>query len=154
MTDYRAMYDRAAEMARKAHEGQTDHAGKPYINHPLTVASYCSDPAEKVCALLHDTLEDTDLTETEIRDNFGDRIADTVKLLTRSRSEDYMTYVKRLGESPLARNVKLADLKHNMDLTRNYPIREQDVARLTEHYVPAFNYLMGLKLKGSKAAET
>ncbi len=139
--DYEASYAKALALAAKAHEGQFDRAGKAYIHHPITVSSYCITPAGKICGLLHDLLEDTCVTEEELRGEFGDEVTDAVVLLTKRPGEDYMTYVARLGDNAIAREVKLADLRHNMDLTRGEHIGERDVQRLVSQYVPAFNYL-------------
>ena len=73
---------KADAFAAKAHEGQTDKAGLPYITHPRAVAAMIEDETAKVAALLHDTVEDTDVTLEEIRAEFGDEIAAAVDLLT------------------------------------------------------------------------
>ena len=105
-------------ISRLAHKGQTDRAGKPYARHPEKVASFLADPAAQCVAYLHDVLEDTDVTREELQKIFGDRITDAVWLLTRPAHMEYMDYIRRLKENPLARSVKLADLRHNMDLSR------------------------------------
>ncbi len=148
MDNYEKLYDLALAYAAVKHEGQTDRAGIPYIEHPKTVSAWCHTQKAKICALLHDTLEDTDATEEELRRFFGDEIADIVVLLTKSSEVDedhYQDYIHQLAHDATAREVKLADLHHNMDLTRTWPIRESDVHRLEKKYVPAYNYLMQLE---------
>ena len=105
-------------IARLAHKGQTDKQGVPYILHPEAVAGRLSTNEEKVLGWLHDVVEDTDVTAEEIRAVFGDEIADRLELLTRDKSILYMEYIRNLAADPVTRRVKLADLSHNMDLSR------------------------------------
>ena len=81
MTDYE-MIKTALSIAREAHKGQKDKAGEDYIFHPVTVALLCDGAKAKAVALLHDTIEDTDVTYEEIKEALGEEIADAVKLLT------------------------------------------------------------------------
>ena len=78
----------------------------------------CETDEEKIVAYLHDTVEDTSVTLEQIRGEFGDIIADAVALMTRDESVEYMDYVKKIAENPLARKVKICDLTHNMDISR------------------------------------
>ena len=106
-----------------------------------------------VVGYLHDTVEDTEVTIEEIREIFGDEIADAVALMTHADGVPYMDYVKEIGKNPLARKVKLADLTHNMeklaDLTHNMDIRRikdpgpKDYDRIEKKYKPAYEYLKG-----------
>lgn len=123
----------ADQIASKAHENQVDRAGNPYISHPRTVASYVETDEEKAVALLHDVLEDTKVKEKELRALFGDKITDAVVLLTKKGTDNYFEYVERIKENPLASKVKLADLKHNSDITRiPHPVPE-DYIRLIKY---------------------
>lgn len=124
---------RAKEIATKAHNGQTDKSGVPYINHPKTVASMVASEEEKIVAWLHDTVEDTDVTVEYIRAQFGEMIADAVESMTHRKTETYDEYVDRLSKNPLARKVKLADLTHNMDLSRIANPTEKDFARVEKY---------------------
>lgn len=123
----------ADQIAREAHEGQVDKAGRPYIEHPRAVETQMATPAQKVVALLHDTLEDTDVTAEDLRRQFGDGVADAVRTLTRRSGEDYFDYIRRVKELPLARKVKLADLRHNMDLTRLPRVTDEDLRRVEKY---------------------
>jgi (p)ppGpp synthase/HD superfamily hydrolase len=105
-------------VARMAHHQQVDKIGTAYIEHPRAVASFLDTQEEKVIALLHDVLEDSFLTEADLRPVFGDRITDTVALLTRREDEDYFAYIDRIKGDPLATRIKLADLRHNTDRSR------------------------------------
>lgn len=132
----------ADEYAARKHEGQVDKAGVPYINHPRAVAAKLDSDVEKAVALLHDTVEDTDATVEEIREMFGEEIADAVEVLTHPKDEPYMDYIRRIWTNRLARDVKLADLEHNMDLSRlNGKVTEKDLERV-EKYKKAREILM------------
>ena len=154
------MIDKAKEMMIDAHHNRTrqgnkvnekgwqlDKAGVDYIYHPLAVAEKCSNPKEKVVALLHDVLEDTYVSEDELKDNgFSNEIIEAVKLVTHEKDtgikdeeEEYKTYIRKLKETgnQIAINVKIADLTHNSDISRtgNKPTRK------TEWYKWAIDYL-------------
>ena len=135
---------KAFEFMYAKHQGQVDKTGAPYYLHPLKVASFVSSEEAAIVALLHDTLEDTDATKEEIAEIFGSEVADRVERVTHKKGDSYMEYVKKAGADPVTREVKLADLRHNMDLTRFSVITEKEIKRVAEKYVPAYNYLMGL----------
>lgn len=136
---------KAAELiATLAHKGQFDEAGVPYIEHPRTVAGFLHTPEEKIVGFLHDVMEDTDVTEADLRPIFGDRITDALLLMTHDKSEPYFDYVERLSHNPLARKVKLADLTHNMDLTRIKVITEK-VRERNKKYHKAYDFLMEIE---------
>ena len=138
------MLESAIATAAKAHAGQTDKAGKPYILHPLRVMLNVKGCIPEQCAaVLHDVIEDTDITaEALLELGFSKEVVDAVVLLTRSKDEDYMEYVKRLKANPIARAVKLADLADNMDMSRIPNPTEKDLARL-EKYKKAKSLLLG-----------
>ena len=133
----------AKALAAYVHAGQTDRAGKPYIEHPLAVAAQMDTEQERIVALLHDVLEDTAVTYDTLCNLFGAEIADRVARLTHREGESYMDYVRRVGEDPVTRKVKLADLRHNMDLSRLPAVTEEDLARLAK-YQQACEYLITL----------
>ena len=120
-------------IARLAHKGQTDHAGAPYINHPESVAALVKTEEEKTVAYLHDVLEDTDVTEEELREVFGDEITEKVLLLTHDPEVPYLDYVRNLKSDPTARAVKLADLTHNSMISRIPNPTERDYKRLEKY---------------------
>jgi (p)ppGpp synthase/HD superfamily hydrolase len=130
-------------IAKLAHKGQKDKAGIDYFTHPEAVAAMLETPEEKVVGYLHDTVEDTDVTVEEIRTVFGDEIADAVALMTHADGVPYMDYVKEIGKNPLARKVKLADLTHNMDISRIPNPTQRDYDRIEKKYKPAYEYLKG-----------
>ncbi len=127
-------------VATIAHRGQVDKSGVPYIEHPRMVASYVTTPEEKAVGFLHDTLEDTFLTEADLRPVFGDVITDAVVAMTHLIYEDYFTYIERVSKNPIAIRVKLADLTHNMDASRLILVTQHDRDRI-EKYKRAYAYL-------------
>ena len=127
-------------LAAYAHQGQTDKAGRDYILHPRAVAARMETEEEKTVALLHDVLEDTFVTEATLRNLFGDAVTDAVVTLTHREGEDYEAYIRRIGDHPLALRVKLADLRHNMDLTRLPEVTEADLRR-AEKYRRSYDWL-------------
>ena len=131
-------------LAVRAHDGQYDKGGSPYILHPVAVASQVSGEEEKILALLHDTVEDTDVTNEEVREQFGNVIADALDCLTHRDGESYGEYLSRVMTNNLAITVKLADLHNNMDLSRIKNPTEKDRKRL-EKYKAAESRLMKFK---------
>ena len=116
---YTALTKKALKICFDAHKDQVDKTGLPYVFHPFHLAEQM-DTEDAVCvALLHDTVEDTDISfEDLINEGFNDSIINALKLLTHNDDTPYLEYVARIKENPLARKVKLADLRHNSDLTR------------------------------------
>ena len=115
---YTPMTMKAIEIAYAAHHGQTDKAGVPYIFHPFHLAETMDDEISCCVALLHDTVEDTDVTLEQLAEIFPAQVVDAVRLLTHDDQTDYYDYVRVIKSNPIARKVKLADLTHNSDATR------------------------------------
>ena len=135
------LYAAAYLIARLAHKGQTDKAGVDYFNHPLAVSSYCQSDLGKICGLLHDVLEDTDVTDEELRAIFGDEITDILELLNHEKGTDYFEYLKKVKTNPYALEVKKADLKHNSDPQRLSVLPLETQERLKKKYDLAKAYL-------------
>lgn len=131
---------KAMNIAYNAHMGQLDKSGVPYIYHPIHLAEQMETEEECVVALLHDTVEDTDVTFEELEKEFSKSIVEAVKLLTHDDSTPYMEYVRKIKENPIAKRVKLADLRHNSDMTRKEEITEKDRER-NEKYKKALEIL-------------
>lgn len=115
---YTDLTERAMVLAYRAHEGQLDKAGIPYIFHPYHLAEQMHTEAAVCVALLHDVVEDSAVTMTEIAAAFPPEIAEAVRLLTHDKETPYLDYIRALSTNPLARKVKLADLAHNSDESR------------------------------------
>ena len=134
------LVDRALFIASEYHIMQTDRSGKPYVEHPKTVAAGVEGVNAKCVALLHDVLEDTDIEEELLYKYFPAEIVGCVKILTKQKDEDYFTYIGRVSSNSLCREVKLSDLRHNMDLSRLRTVTEDDLKR-QEKYKKAYKIL-------------
>ncbi|MCH5160832.1 MAG: metallophosphoesterase [Clostridiales bacterium] len=133
--------DRAEYIGAKYHMYRTDKAGKPYIAHLRAVAARLDGKTEKCVAFLHDVLEDTDIDEKLLADNFSHEIVSAVKAMTHEAQVDYFDYIENISHNPIATKVKLADLKHNMDLSRLKTVTDADIARV-EKYKKAYDILL------------
>ena len=132
----------AMQVAFDAHKEQKDKAGLPYIFHPFHLAEQMTDEITVCTALLHDVVEDTDMTFEHLSElGFTAPILDALKLLTHDKSVPYMDYVKKIAENPVARAVKLADLLHNSDLSRLDTVDEKALRRV-EKYKQAMELLV------------
>ena len=116
---YTPMTKKALCIAYKAHDGQVDKTGVPYIFHPFHLAESMTDENSTIVALLHDVIEDTDWTIDDLaKEGFNEDVLTALKLMTHNPAEPYMDYISRLSTCSIARQVKLADLYHNSDRTR------------------------------------
>ena len=115
---YTALVNRAIDIAYEYHHGQKDKSGRPYFVHVMHVAEQMDDEFSTCAALLHDTLEDTDLDPAVLERDFPREVAEAVKILTHKSGTDYFDYVREVKKNPIARKVKLADLAHNLDMSR------------------------------------
>ena len=131
---YTELTRKAIKLAFKAHEGQLDRAGLPYILHPLHVAEQMKDEDTCVIALLHDVIEDTDVTLENLREyGFTEVQVAGVESMTREDDEDYFEYIRDVKKNPLAVKVKLEDLKHNSDVSRMIEVTDRDRQRLDKY---------------------
>lgn len=144
MKEFGELFDRALQIAIRAHEGQMDKSGREYVMHPIRVAERCKDLRAKIVALLHDTIEDTDVTPDYLHSQgFPDEIIEGVLSVTKREGESYEDFVSRAALNPLGREVKRADLEDNMDIRRLETISDDDVNRL-RIYLKAWHYLNSL----------
>ena len=129
-----ASLERAIEIAAKAHAGQIDKAGQPYILHPLRVMLSVSDTESRIAAVLHDVVEDSEITLDDLRaEGFSEPILVALEALTKRPGETRMEAASRARAHPIAREVKLADNAENMDLSRISQPTEKDHARVAEY---------------------
>ena len=134
---------RALGLCFEAHKEQTDKSGMPYVFHPFHLAEQMETEETTVVALLHDVVEDTDYTLAELAEmGFGEPVIAALALLTHDDATDYMDYVRAIKDNPIAKAVKLADLRHNSDLTRLDVVDEKALAR-REKYLNAMELLEG-----------
>ncbi len=138
---YTPQTKKALRLCFEAHKNQTDKSGMPYVFHPFHLAEQMTDEQTTVLALLHDVVEDTEYTFDDLLSmGFDTAIVDALRLLTHDPAVPYMDYVAALSGNPLARAVKLADLRHNSDLTRLEVVDEKARARC-DKYLEAIRFL-------------
>ena len=131
---YTEQTKKAMIIAHNAHHGQVDKSGVPYIFLPIHVAEQMETEEECIVALLHDTVEDTNITFEVLEKEFSATVIEALKLLTHDESIDYFDYVRKLKNNPIAKKVKLADLYHNSDITRMENPTEKDWKRKEKYH--------------------
>lgn len=132
---------KAMKLCFEAHKDQTDKSGMPYVFHPFHLAEQMETEETTIVALLHDVVEDTDYTLKDLTDmGFGESVIEALSLLTHDDEVEYMDYVRAIKENPIATAVKLADLRHNSDLSRMDEITEKVLER-REKYLKALAFL-------------
>ena len=139
-------------LAKEAHVGQVDKAGVEYIKHPLKVAEILIDKFSKKLtkdelsiafgvAFLHDVLEDTKLTNKDMLEyGIPFEVVSRCEIIRRGEDESYMNFIRRCGDEKIVRYVKMADLLHNMDLTRLERVTDKDLQRIKKYH-KAYKYL-------------
>ena len=116
---YTPLTKKALKLCFDTHKDQVDKSGMPYVFHPFHLAEQMDDEMSTVCALLHDVVEDSEMTFDGLSDmGFPSEVIEVLRLLTHEDEVPYMDYVREIKDNPVARKVKLADLKHNSDSTR------------------------------------
>ena len=131
---YTELTKKAMKIAFDAHKNQVDKSGLPYIFHPIHIAEQMSSEDSVCVALLHDVVEDTQMTLSDLRaQGFSCSIVDALALLTHEKGVDYMEYISNIKFSPLATKVKLADLLHNSDLSRLEIVDEKALQRIEKY---------------------
>lgn len=138
----------AMKLCFEAHKNQRDKSGLPYVHHPFHLAEQMTDENTTIVALLHDVIEDTPYTAEDLaKAGFSEEVLQALQLLTHDPAVPYMDYVLKIRDHPIARQVKLADLRHNSDLTR---LDEVDAGALQR--VEKYRQAMAL-LNGSEKQE-
>ena len=138
---YTDMTKKALRLCFDAHKDQKDKSDLPYVFHPVHLAEQMTDEATTIVALLHDVIEDTDVTLADLQaEGFSREILDAVALLTHDKSVNYTDYVLKIKENPVAKAVKLADLTHNSDTTRLEVVDEAALKR-RQKYLDAIQLL-------------
>lgn len=136
---YTKLTRKAMEIACKAHHKQKDKGGFPYINHPFHIAEQMQDEITTCVALLHDVIEDSNITLSELSKDFPPEVINAVEVLTHNERDLYSEYIKKVKTNEIARIVKLADLEHNLDQSRclDYSLNSE----LMEKYLMAYTVL-------------
>lgn len=157
-SNYIFLLAKAASFAAEKHKNQRrkDKEKTPYINHPLTVGEYLIDigqvydPVPIIAAYLHDTIEDTDTTYDELRQEFGTTIADIVMELTDDKEQsklDRKLHVIDHGPhlSNEAKLVKMADMLHNMQSILTSPPTSWSTDQLRGYFIWAYEVYLGIQ---------
>ena len=138
---YTELTKKALKLCFDAHKEQLDKSGMPYVFHPFHLAEQMKSEETVIVALLHDLVEDTNYTLEDLsKMGFPKSVVDAIALMTHTKDKEYMEYVALIKNNPIARTVKLADLKHNSDISRLDIVTEKDLKRV-EKYAAAIDLL-------------
>ncbi len=131
---YTELTKKALKLSFEAHKDQIDKSGMPYVFHPFHLAEQMDTEEKVIVALLHDVVEDTDYSLKGLENmGFPESVIRSLALLTHDKNVPYMDYVARIKDDPIARAVKLADLKHNSDLSRLDFVDEKAIQRVQKY---------------------
>ena len=131
---YTPMTKIALKLCFEAHKDQIDKSGMPYVFHPFHLAEQMADENTTIVALLHDVIEDTEYTLDDLRNfGFAEDVLSAISLMTHADDVPYMEYVEKIKTNPIAKAVKLADLKHNSDMSRLDRITQIDEERAKKY---------------------
>ncbi|WP_395603605.1 HD domain-containing protein [Pseudomonas sp. B21128] len=126
--------ERAIAIAAAAHAGQVDKGGAPYILHPLKVMLRMTTLEERIVAVLHDVVEDCDISLDDLRkEGFSEEVLTAIQSVTKVPGESYEDFVERAAQNPIGRVVKLADLEENSDLSRIASPSWDDLERVEKY---------------------
>jgi len=144
-----SMLCKAIELASKAHSGQLDRSGNPYILHPLRVMNYCDTPETRMVAVLHDVIEFSDCDGKYLKVLFSDRISNAVESLSwkKSKGETRTDYLDRIKGNDLALAIKVHDIEDNLMSCRMHKLEESRVIRYMRKYRDDLNYLYDIDVK-------
>ena len=137
---YTELTKKALKISFNAHKDQLDKSGMPYVYHPFHLAEQMDDEYSTCVALLHDVVEDTDTTLDDLAKIFPKEVTDAIALMTHDDSVPYLDYVAKIKQNSIATKVKLADLKHNSDLSILDKVDDKAIERV-EKYKKAMKIL-------------
>lgn len=138
---YTPLTKKALSLCFEAHKNQVDKTGLPYVFHPFHLAEQMDDEISTVCALLHDVIEDTEITPKMLAQmGFPKEVLDVLALLTHDEAVPYMDYIRMISADPIAKKVKIADLMHNSDITR-LDVVDEWAAKRNQKYQEALRIL-------------
>lgn len=133
---YTDMTKRALNLCFEAHKEQRDKSGMPYVFHPFHLAEQMRDEDTTIVALLHDVIEDTSYTIADLAEmGFHERVCAAIELMTHDPQIPYPVYIERIKANPIAKAVKLADLRHNSDMSRLDVITSKDAERVKKYFM-------------------
>lgn len=136
---YTKMINKTLNIAYKAHHGQKDKGNVPYIFHPYHIAEKFNNETDICVAILHDVLEDTFVSKEELEGYFPKEVIEPLVLLTRSTHDTYFEYIKNICSNPIARKVKIEDIKHNLVFERIQNKKRNE--KLEKRYLKALEIL-------------
>ncbi|CAN5173654.1 HD domain-containing protein [soil metagenome] len=129
------LIEQSLAIALRAYSGKTDKAGREYILHPLRLMARMQTPVEMSVALLHDVIEDSDISAAQLLDEgIPPEVVDAVLCLTRQSTETYQDFVLRAKKNPLARKIKIVDIEDNINVLRLQSLNESDLARVGKYH--------------------
>jgi (p)ppGpp synthase/HD superfamily hydrolase len=127
--------DHAIAIAIKAHAGQVDKAGQPYILHLLRVMLKFESEDERIVAVMHDVVEDSEVTFYNLnKEGFSGKVVEAIECLTKRKNEDYESFIMRLSKNSIAKKIKIEDIRDNLDLNRLHKITEKDLQRIDKYH--------------------
>lgn len=142
--DYAILIEKAAYICITHHQGQRDKMGCAYFLHPMRVAMRCAKDEEKIVALLHDTIEDTDITtDYLLQEGFPQNIVEAVLSVTKQENESYDDFIARAKQNPIGRVVKLYDIEDNLDVLRLDKLTDDMAVRFNK-YLRAYKSLKSM----------
>ena len=148
---YTKMTNKAIKIMFEAHKEQLDKSGIPYVFHPWHIAESMQDEVRCTVALLHDVVEDTNVTIDNLKENgFPDEVMEAIDILTKKKDQEYAEYIRNIAKNEIAIDVKIADIIHNLDRTRS--LGEMAVSKVKyDLYESSLNYLIHIrKMKSDK----
>jgi (p)ppGpp synthase/HD superfamily hydrolase len=135
------LIEKSLLIALRAYAGKTDKAGREYILHPLRVMAKMETEMEMSAALLHDVIEDSEITAQDLLDEgIPAEVVEAVRCLTKNENEEYMAFIARAKRNKLAAKVKMADIEDNIDVLRLASLNEYDLARIQKYHA-AWHFL-------------
>lgn len=147
MLDGPLTLQKAIAVAVVAHGGQEDKGGNAYIRHPLRVMEKLDTEDEMVCGIMHDVVEDTDITLNDLEVlGFTMSQIKVINALSKVKGQPHEEYISEIEKSPLATKIKILDMKDNTQLHRlkNITLTEKDQKRY-QRYIHDLHRLGGLK---------
>ena len=127
--------EQAITIAIKAHAGQVDKAGQPYVLHPLRLMLKFETEVEMIVAVMHDVIEDSEFTQDDLKKfGFSESIVEAIDCLSKRNGENYDDFVLRVSQNNLASKIKVEDIKDNLDITRLNKITDKDLKRVEKYH--------------------
>jgi len=134
--------DKAIMIASEAHAGQLDKSGQRYILHPMRLMQKFVREEERIVAVLHDVVEDSNVSLNDLKTyGFAKSIIDAIDCLSKRNNESYDGFIARISSNYLAKKIKIEDLKDNLDLTRLTSITDSDLVRIKKYHKALINFL-------------